>query len=147
MEWDLLRNLLLVHLTYTHVMDRQPHLACVCRRLLKYLNVRGGPERALEVFNWLDNQPGYPTSDAFHYVALMSGFSRRGSKSDAAQAGPAPPLIATRALAHDMHFSPVAAGCLCTFLDRLLIMFCISQSFCLYMAIDLTMLWLCLCYL
>ena len=51
-----------------------------------YLGVRK-PERALAVFDWLDAQPEEHTLtiDAYHYVALMSAFARRGTASDAAQ--------------------------------------------------------------
>lgn len=49
-----------------------------------YLGVRK-PELALAVFDWLDAQPEGHTTDAYHYVALMSAFARRGTTSDAAQ--------------------------------------------------------------
>ena len=59
-----------------------------------YLGVRK-PELALAVFDWLDAQPEGHTTDAYHYVALMSAFARRGTASDAAQAraarGPSTP--------------------------------------------------------
>ncbi|KAK9831438.1 hypothetical protein WJX81_004619 [Elliptochloris bilobata] len=55
-------------------------------KLLTYLGVRKAPERALAVFNWLDAQPDFSTGDAYHYVALMSAFTRRGGSSNAAQA-------------------------------------------------------------
>ncbi len=64
---------------------REPDQRAAAARLLKYLGERGALELAVRVFDWLDARPAYPTRDAYHYVALMSAFSRRGAANDAAR--------------------------------------------------------------
>ena len=86
----------------------------VRRSLLMYLGVRK-PERALAVFDWLDAQPEEQTLtiDAYHYVALMSAFARRGTASDAAQVraarGPGTKVLCWLCLPICLHYMPYAA--------------------------------------
>lgn len=57
--------------------SQQPHAnACQCR-LLSWLGNEGHPERALEVFDWLERRKEYVTEDCHLYTRLVSMFARQ----------------------------------------------------------------------
>jgi pentatricopeptide repeat protein len=51
-------------------------MACQCR-LLSWLGNEGHPERALEVFDWLERRKEYVTEDCHLYTRLVSMFARQ----------------------------------------------------------------------